>query len=72
MASARRVIPKFLQGSRTVADIEGAEGPLTTEHLHRNRLAEAFIRGIEAGAEEPSLAGDGDAMYEAFRRWADA
>lgn len=37
----------------------------------RNRLAEAFIRGVEAGAEEPSLAGDGDAMYQAFRLWAD-
>lgn len=41
------------------------------KRLERNRLAEAFIRGIEAGAEEPTLAGDGDAMYEAFRRWAD-
>lgn len=37
----------------------------------RNRLAEAFIRGIETGAEEPTLAGDGDAMYEAFQRWVD-
>lgn len=35
----------------------------------RNRLAEAFIRGVEAGAERPDLAGDGDAMYEAFRQW---
>jgi hypothetical protein len=37
----------------------------------RNQLAEAFIRGVEAGAERPELAGDGDAMYAAFRGWKD-
>ena len=35
----------------------------------RNQLAEAFIRGVEAGSESPEIAGDGDAMYEEFRRW---
>lgn len=38
---------------------------------HRNQLAEAFIRGLEVGANEPDLAGEGDAMYAAFRRWWD-
>ena len=51
------------------------EGVVECDHLagrsERNVLAEAFIRGIEAGAEEPWLAGDGDAMYAAFRRWRD-
>lgn len=37
----------------------------------KNRMAEAFIRGIQAGADEPELAGDGDAMYQAFRSWWD-
>lgn len=37
----------------------------------RDRLAEAFIRGLEVGAETPSLAGDGDEMYQAFRDWMD-
>lgn len=37
----------------------------------RNRIAEAFIRGIQIGADDPELAGDGDAMYAAFRQWAD-
>lgn len=37
----------------------------------RNRLAEAFIRGFEAGSERPEDAGDGDAMYQAFRDWQD-
>lgn len=37
----------------------------------RNLLAEAFIRGLEVGADDPELAGDGDAMYQAFRDWID-
>lgn len=37
----------------------------------RNHLAEAFIRGLQRGADEPELAGDGDAMYQAFRDWQD-
>lgn len=40
------------------------------ERVDRNRLAEAFIRGIEVGAEYQDLAGDGDAMYDEFRKWA--
>ena len=32
-------------------------------------IAEAFIRGMEAGAERPDDAGDGDAMGQAFRAW---
>lgn len=39
------------------------------QRLRRNQLAEAFIRGFEAGAERPEDAGDGDAMYQAFRSW---
>lgn len=35
----------------------------------RNRLAEAFIRGMQAGAEHPQDTGDGDAMYQRFRDW---
>ncbi len=35
----------------------------------RSELAEAFIRGVEYGAEFPDVASDGDAMYEAFRQW---
>jgi hypothetical protein len=36
----------------------------------RDKLAEAFIRGLEVGAEAPWLASDGDAMGDAFRTWA--
>lgn len=41
----------------------------TREGPGRNQLAEAFLRGIEAGAESPELSGDGDAMYQAFKDW---
>lgn len=44
--------------------------PKVGDRADRNVLAEAFIRGIEVGADEPTLVGDGDAMYEAFRSWA--
>lgn len=37
----------------------------------RNQLAEYFIRGFQAGAERPQDAGDGDAMYQAFRDYHD-
>ena len=39
------------------------------QRVTNNRLAEAFIRGMEAGAEEPELCGDGDAMYKRFKKW---
>jgi hypothetical protein len=35
-------------------------------------LAEYFIRGIQAGADNPELAGDGRDMYEAFKEYHDA
>jgi hypothetical protein len=35
------------------------------------RLAEAFIRGFQEGAEFPDDSGDGDAMYRHFRDWCD-
>lgn len=35
----------------------------------RDIACEAFIRGIEEGAEDPQLAGDGRDMYEAFKEW---
>lgn len=41
------------------------------DRAERNVLAEAFIRGVEAGADDPAIAGDGDAMYAAFRAWKD-
>lgn len=37
----------------------------------RNRLAEAFIAGLQRGADQPDVTGDGDAMYQAFRDWID-
>lgn len=37
----------------------------------RNQLAEAFICGMQVGAEQPDLTGDGDEMYQAFRDWID-
>lgn len=45
--------------------------PSKVIRIERNCLAEAFIRGIELGAEYPYLAGDGDAMYSEFRDWVD-
>jgi hypothetical protein len=43
----------------------------TRARPERNVLAEAFIRGLERGANEPDIAGDGEAMYQAFRDWID-
>lgn len=40
-----------------------------SENGERGTLAEAFIRGFQAGAERPQDAGDGDAMGDAFRSW---
>lgn len=55
--------------ARFYAEEEARKREQEIHRTERNRLAEAFIRGIEIGAEFPSLAGDGDAMYEAFRQW---
>ncbi len=44
---------------------------MSEPRTERNKLAEAFIRGIQVGANEPDIAGDGDKMYQAFRNWID-
>lgn len=37
--------------------------------VSRGKRAEAYIRGMQAGFENPELCGDGDAMYQSFREW---
>ena len=37
----------------------------------RDRLAEAFINGYQAGAENPEASGDGNTMYQSFCNWFD-
>lgn len=51
-----------------MSDLTGERG---AGYDPRNKMAEAFIRGFQAGAERPEDGGDGDAMYQAFRDWYD-